>query len=75
MSIFNVLKELFGKEEKIMLTEMKALFASDKALHSVSTVLSGVAQIVGFIEQNVADASKRNAAIDAVIKLLEQEKR
>lgn len=76
MGVLQVLKEIFAKEEKTMLiNELKSLFASDKALNSVSVVLSGVSQIVGFIDQNLCDGSKRNSAIDAVIKLLEQEKK
>lgn len=76
MSIIDVLKELFGKEEKNMLiNELKSLFASDKALNSVSVVLSGVSQLVAFIDNNISEESNRGAAIDAVIKLLEAEKR
>lgn len=76
MGVLQVLKEIFAKEEKTMLiNELKSLFASDKALNSVSVVLSGVSQMVSFIEQSVSEESKRNAAIDAVIKLLEAEKR
>jgi hypothetical protein len=76
MGVWNVLKEIFSKEEKTMLiNDLKSLFATDKALNSVSVVLSGVSQLVGFIEQNIAEESARDAAIDAVIKLLEDEKK
>lgn len=76
MGVIQVLKEIFSKEEKQMLiNDLKSLFANEKSLNSVSVVLSGVSQIVGFIEQNICDESKRNNAIDAVIKLLEQEKK
>lgn len=75
MGVFEVLKEIFCKEEKQMLiNELKSLFTSEKALNSVSVVLSGISQIVAFIEQN-ADAGKRNDAIDAVVKLLQAEKK
>jgi hypothetical protein len=76
MGVWNVLKEIFSKEEKIMLiNDLKSLFATDKALNSVSVVLSGVSQLVAFIDSNISEESKRNSAIDSVIKLLEAEKK
>lgn len=75
MSILDVLKEIFGKnEETIMkIEELKSLFASDN-LNNAAVILSGVSQIINFIDKNIADASKRSEAIDAVIDLLQAEK-
>ena len=58
----------------MLINDLKSLFADEKALNSVSVILSGISQIVCFIDLN-ANKGKRNEAIDSVIKLLEAEKK
>jgi hypothetical protein len=75
MGVFQVLKEVFQKEELSMLGELKAVFKQECSLANISAVINGVDQLIKYIESNIANESLRNAAIDAVIKLLQDEKR
>ena len=58
-----------------MLSEIKAICAEGKHLMGTSNIIGAVGQVLNLLDQNIADGSMRNAAIDIFIKLLEAEKK
>lgn len=57
-----------------MLNDLKAVLGKD-ALNNIASILSCVHQLIQFIEKNVEDQASRNVVLNAIMKLIEEEKK